>query len=93
MFWIHISSFVIILITFELKKKGYHDLKQLLQFVLMACYFIAAWYTVYITKINLEDWTSDVNGVRIWLYMESAYIYKWIFSSIIFVTMAHVFKF
>lgn len=59
----------------------------------MTFYFVACWYTVYVTKKNLHNWEEDVNPVRVWLFIESAYLFKWIFSSMVFVTSAHVFKF
>jgi hypothetical protein len=92
MYWAHFCGFIIVLLTFELKEREYHDLKQFLQFLLMAFYFICSWYTVYITKIWGDEWLISVDPVRIWLYIESAYIFKWIFSSMIFMTIAHFFK-
>ena len=68
-------------------------MKQLLQYMLLSWYFVITWYLVYITKKNLHDWIEDINEVRVWLYIESAYVFKWIVSSIIFVTAAQVFKF
>ena len=41
----------------------------------------------------MHTWEEDINNVRVWLFIESAYIFKWIFSSVIFVTSAHIFKF
>lgn len=44
-------------------------------------------------KINLHDWKNNVNIVRCWLFIEANYVFLWIFSSIIFVVAAQVFKF
>ena len=44
-------------------------------------------------KINLHDWVNNVNIVRCWLFIEANYVFLWIFSSMIFVVAAQVFKF
>lgn len=44
-------------------------------------------------KINLHDWVNNVNIVRCWLFIEANYVFLWIFSSMIFVMAAQVFKF
>ena len=93
MYWTHISSFVIILTTFILKKRECFNLKQFLQFGLLSWYFLITWYMVYITKKNIHTWEEDINEVRVWLFIESSYVFRWIFSSMFFVTSAHVFKF
>jgi hypothetical protein len=93
MFWTHLASFIIIQLAFKLKSLEYYDMKQFLQFVLLTWYFIISWYTVYITKLNLHNWGEDINEIRVWLFIESAYVFKWILSSVIFVTLAQIFKF
>ena len=48
---------------------------------------------MYTCKLNVEDWTSEPNEIRIWLMLESIFFFIWIISGAIFVGFAHVFTF
>lgn len=50
-------------------------------------------YNIYITKRNYDSWSQDVNEVRIWLLIEILYFFFWIFSGVIFLMYAYLFKF
>lgn len=68
-------------------------MKQAIQGFIMIFYFVVAWYTAYVTKLNLEDWRNDVNEVRCMLFIEVTYIFTWIIASILFTTAAQLFNF
>lgn len=76
-----------------LKSKECYLLKQGIQSAMMIMFFGVAWYIAYVAKINMADWKNHMNEVRCMLYIEVAYIFIWIISSMIFTTAAQLFNF
>lgn len=48
---------------------------------------------MYVTKLNFESWTNDINLVRVWLFIECIYFFMWILSGALFAFVAYIVKF
>ena len=46
---------------------------------------------MYYARHSFDD-SFELTNVRVWIYIESIYFFAWIFSGIIFVATAYIFK-
>jgi hypothetical protein len=90
--WLHLAACILICISFRMKTIGHHNCKQFLQFVVLVSYFCVGWFLVYVVKKTHKFWDEDFNMVRCWLFIELGYIFIWIASGMIFMTLAQVCK-
>jgi hypothetical protein len=49
-------------------------------------------YCMYVARQNMDSWVQDINYVRVWMFIESIYFFCWIFSGILFVASAYIWK-
>lgn len=76
------------------KSKEYHNLSQAIQcYLAPAGYLFPLIYAIYVAKADLENWSHDVNYVRVWLLIEISYFWCWLGSGICFILYAYIAKF
>jgi len=44
-------------------------------------------------KLDVQNWAGDVNYIRAWLFIECVFFFTWIFSGVLFLLAAFLFKF
>jgi hypothetical protein len=76
-----------------LKDAGYQNMGQTIQclFVPLSSFGVLS-YSMYLARMNFENWIHDINYVRVWIFIESIYFFCWLFGGIIFVASAYLWK-
>lgn len=54
--WAHLGGFLVINLTFILKKRKWYNLAQFLQFIEIFLLFIGIWLLAYVVKKNQAEW-------------------------------------
>ena len=49
-------------------------------------------YAMYTARQHYNDWLQDINYVRVWIFLESIFFFCWIFSGVLFVASAYLWK-
>jgi hypothetical protein len=76
-----------------LKRNGYQNIGQTIQCVLVpVSSFGVLSYAMYLARQNFDDWLNDINYVRVWIFLESIFFFCWIFSGVLFVASAYLWK-
>ena len=86
----HLGSFLIILLIFELKRRGWYVVGQGLQSLFVTGSLFMFSFVIYIVKKNYGTWNFEMNFVRAWLLIEVIFFFTWICSGIIFLIMGKI---
>lgn len=88
--WAHLVSFFVILLVFELKRRGFYIIGQALQALWVTLSLFSGSFIIYIVKKNYGSWNFEMNYVRAWLLIEVIYFFNWILSGIVFLIMSKI---
>lgn len=94
--WTHLSVYLATITMLMIKHHGYYNLAQAMQ-ALVVCPLAVSMilFAIFMVKYNSDEWTQPgmITEVRTWIIIDCYLFFSYIFSGIIFTTVAYIVKF